>query len=188
MGEYQELYRHGIKGQKWGVRRTPEQLGHKVSKAKPEQSDLVSGIKFETKRWSSGRSYLSGKTSFGNNENCTAIVDAVNIKRAKTALNKVLNNKKLESEMFEQSLNELHDAYENHYRKADPSAKSMSRQEFAEHLKCDQITVSDPFKSFGDPNGKIADTTFWYTPDFYGDWSMEVNSRTGEITYSEFYR
>ena len=25
----QELYHHGIKGQKWGVRRTPEQLGHK---------------------------------------------------------------------------------------------------------------------------------------------------------------
>lgn len=24
-----ELYHHGIKGQKWGVRRTPEQLGHK---------------------------------------------------------------------------------------------------------------------------------------------------------------
>lgn len=23
-----ELYHHGIKGQKWGVRRTPEQLGH----------------------------------------------------------------------------------------------------------------------------------------------------------------
>lgn len=24
-----ELYHHGIKGQKWGIRRTPEQLGHK---------------------------------------------------------------------------------------------------------------------------------------------------------------
>lgn len=23
-----QLYHHGIKGQKWGVRRTPEQLGH----------------------------------------------------------------------------------------------------------------------------------------------------------------
>ena len=29
MGEYNELYHHGVKGQKWGVRRTPEQLGHK---------------------------------------------------------------------------------------------------------------------------------------------------------------
>lgn len=24
-----ELYHHGIKGMKWGVRRSPEQLGHK---------------------------------------------------------------------------------------------------------------------------------------------------------------
>lgn len=26
---HNELYHHGIKGQKWGVRRTPEQLGHR---------------------------------------------------------------------------------------------------------------------------------------------------------------
>lgn len=26
-----ELYHHGIKGMKWGVRRTPEQLGHRTS-------------------------------------------------------------------------------------------------------------------------------------------------------------
>lgn len=28
-----ELYHHGIKGQKWGVRRTAAQLGHRVAKA-----------------------------------------------------------------------------------------------------------------------------------------------------------
>lgn len=27
-----EIYHHGIKGMKWGVRRTPEQLGHRISK------------------------------------------------------------------------------------------------------------------------------------------------------------
>ena len=32
MTEY-ELYHHGIKGQKWGVRRTAAQLGHRVAKA-----------------------------------------------------------------------------------------------------------------------------------------------------------
>ena len=31
MNEY-ELYHHGVKGMKWGVRRTKAQLGHKVSK------------------------------------------------------------------------------------------------------------------------------------------------------------
>jgi len=32
MGDY-ELYHHGIKGQKWGVRRTAAQLGHRVANA-----------------------------------------------------------------------------------------------------------------------------------------------------------
>ena len=32
MSEY-ELYHHGIKGQKWGVRRTAAQLGHRVANA-----------------------------------------------------------------------------------------------------------------------------------------------------------
>ena len=33
MGIYDELYHHGVKGQKWGVRRTAAQLGHRVAKA-----------------------------------------------------------------------------------------------------------------------------------------------------------
>ena len=28
-----ELYHHGVKGQKWGVRRTAAQLGHRVASA-----------------------------------------------------------------------------------------------------------------------------------------------------------
>lgn len=32
MTEY-ELYHHGVKGQKWGIRRTAAQLGHRVAKA-----------------------------------------------------------------------------------------------------------------------------------------------------------
>lgn len=34
------LEHHGIKGQRWGIRRTPEQLGHKVSKLKKKSAKI----------------------------------------------------------------------------------------------------------------------------------------------------
>ena len=39
---YNELYHHGIKGMRWGVRRTPAQLGHRnspIAKARKKLSD-----------------------------------------------------------------------------------------------------------------------------------------------------
>ncbi len=36
-----ELYHHGVKGMKWGVRRTPEELGHKKKVAKPVKNDIL---------------------------------------------------------------------------------------------------------------------------------------------------
>lgn len=35
------LAHHGIKGQKWGVRRTPEELGHKTKSVKKAKTNLV---------------------------------------------------------------------------------------------------------------------------------------------------
>lgn len=44
MSEY-ELYHHGVKGMKWGVRRTKAQLGHKVSKfAKKTKKSISNAI------------------------------------------------------------------------------------------------------------------------------------------------
>lgn len=36
-----ELYHHGVKGMKWGVRRTPEELGHKKKVAEPAKNDIL---------------------------------------------------------------------------------------------------------------------------------------------------
>ena len=46
--ENMELTHHGIKGMKWGVRRTPAQLGHKPSSAKKKKLSLVD--RFEAKK------------------------------------------------------------------------------------------------------------------------------------------
>ena len=35
----EEIWHHGIKGQKWGVRHTPEQLGHKTGGKKTAKKD-----------------------------------------------------------------------------------------------------------------------------------------------------
>lgn len=47
------LEHHGIKGQRWGIRRTPEQLGHKVSKLKKKNA------KIEQKNYDKAFKYLT---------------------------------------------------------------------------------------------------------------------------------
>lgn len=39
------IYHHGVKGQKWGVRRTPAQLGHKISKSIRKRSKVKAEVK-----------------------------------------------------------------------------------------------------------------------------------------------
>ena len=44
-----ELYHHGVKGQKWGVRRNPEQLGRKASTAKKRKNNNTNKVKATSK-------------------------------------------------------------------------------------------------------------------------------------------
>ena len=39
------IYHHGVKGQKWGVRRTPAQLGHKIFKSARKRSKVTAEVK-----------------------------------------------------------------------------------------------------------------------------------------------
>lgn len=39
------IYHHGVKGQQWGVRRTPAQLGHKISKLVRKRSKVTAEVK-----------------------------------------------------------------------------------------------------------------------------------------------
>ena len=40
-----DIYHHGIKGMKWGVRRTAEQLGHKIREAKKANAERIQAEK-----------------------------------------------------------------------------------------------------------------------------------------------
>ena len=41
----EELYHYGVKGMKWGIRRSPAQLGHKTGTKKKKKSGVVDAVK-----------------------------------------------------------------------------------------------------------------------------------------------
>ena len=43
------LYHHGVKGMKWGIRRTPAQLGHITRKSTKKKRSVVTSTKKKTK-------------------------------------------------------------------------------------------------------------------------------------------
>lgn len=51
MIDYTELYHHGVKGQKWGVTRTPEQLGHPVVVRRKKDADKLAKASKYTAKW-----------------------------------------------------------------------------------------------------------------------------------------
>lgn len=57
-----ELYHHGVKGQKWGVRRTPAQLGHKVSLKKMSNKERDKYAKARVKNTGSKKKALRSET------------------------------------------------------------------------------------------------------------------------------
>ena len=50
-----ELYHHGVKGMKWGVRRTPKQLGHRGSSKKKKPNKVQQFVGDKWKAYKKGR-------------------------------------------------------------------------------------------------------------------------------------
>lgn len=65
------LEHHGIKGMKWGIRRTPAQLGHKTPKTKRKSSSKSGGI-FSKLRGKKGKSSAAKKSPEQKKEELTA--------------------------------------------------------------------------------------------------------------------
>lgn len=57
-----ELYHYGVKGMKWGVRRTPEQLGYDLKKAK-KKTEAASTVVRETQNIRSQTSKIKSNKS-----------------------------------------------------------------------------------------------------------------------------
>lgn len=60
-----EFYHHGIKGMKWGIRRTPAQLGHKTKSSRKTTKNKEDNSKKTTKK--SGSAVEKGKQFVRNN-------------------------------------------------------------------------------------------------------------------------
>ncbi len=78
MGEYNELYHHGIKGQKWGVRRTPAQLGrHRV--VSEHEKILRKSFNRNLDKWGDSAEtnvlYITGRSGSGKSTAALAIAD-----------------------------------------------------------------------------------------------------------------
>lgn len=70
---YDELYHYGVKGQKWGVRRSPEQLGHIAKRKKNNIMDYMGKhknvndskqVRHVKNKFFQGRSHLDGDLEF----------------------------------------------------------------------------------------------------------------------------
>lgn len=168
MGEYNELYHHGVKGQKWGIRRTPVQLGHSP-KGQSADDSPSSRISF-TKEGSGFYTRYRAKTNFGGNPDCLIFIDRESDKQI---LDRILKDKNLEKTMREHS-SEMHQ-YEAINVNHEP------KEQFSKRLKCEQITIDHD----GNPNI----VSVWYAhPDDSGAWYMQVNSKNGYIEDEQYMR
>lgn len=77
-----ELYHHGIKGQKWGVRRTLEQLGHYARKAKEVYTKKVTEHK-EKKRQSEIKKHPVARKSIEQmtDSELQKVIDRMNLEK-----------------------------------------------------------------------------------------------------------
>lgn len=99
--ELNELAHHGVKGQKWGVRRTPEQLGHKPKSKSTE------------KREREDREHARSETKMLSDEELRSRVKRLQLEKQYRELlsseekSKIIDGRALVSSILSESIKEL---------------------------------------------------------------------------------
>lgn len=155
MGEY-ELYHHGVKGQKWGIRRTAAQLGHRVAKAGKAAGKTVAKAGKATGKFAGKQASKAGK----------AVVATVKEKHAENKEKryyKKLHKKKL-SQMTDKEIGDLtkrvqqeanlKDAkYESRVQNARKFYNNVAKQPVNDIIsKYAQAAIQDAFKDTSKQN------------------------------------
>lgn len=111
------IYHYGVKGMRWGVRRTPAQLGHKV--ARKSLMDTAKSVATKAK---------SGITKVGN-----VAKSSIKASREKDIENSKTAVKKMSSEELQRRINRLN--MERNYRKLIEEQKDANRSEAQKFVK-----------------------------------------------------
>lgn len=111
-----ELYHHGVKGMKWGVRRTKEQLGYKISSKRKKLSDDENVVKIAAKK--TGRVLSSAGKKLG--DKATSAAEQHRVKKTEQKA------KKAEEKANEKAAKE---------RKNPKNIKDMTDQELLEYYQ-----------------------------------------------------
>lgn len=117
----EELYHYGVKGMKWGIRRTPAQLGHKTgTKRKKSSGDAINAVKRGAKKVSSA---VSNRVSQAKAKRLAKKLHDEEVKQTQK------NKKKKISELTDDELREriVRMELEQRYRNLSPQKQSAGK-------------------------------------------------------------
>lgn len=127
------------------------------------------------------RSSTKRKVAFGNNKECSLVVENSSHDVAK----RIINDKNLDNRLRKITSDALYQYRLN-------ESKNESEEEYRKNLKCTQITTSkrENVSDFtGSKTPEYMDSVFWYgNPKDFGEYMIYYDSKTKKVVYHEPYR
>ena len=149
--EDNELYHYGVKGMKWGIRRTPAQLGHKTASKKKETSSEPGAVKKATKKVGEA---ISDKRAASKQKKAAEKEVKAQQKRRKKPISEMTDDE-LQSEISRLEL-------EKRYRDLSPKQKSSGKDFVVDVLKASGKNIATQTATYvmGTAVNKAAERVF----------------------------